>query len=126
TAAGTSARLPRCFSSCGGLMPAFAPARRAFLSPNYRKWLLVVFVAWFAAWAIHPPHPDDFLLEHILTVLFLAVLILSSRRFPLSNISYTTILIFMCLHVVGAHYTYSEVPYENWSATVGGWFGADD
>jgi putative membrane protein len=53
------------------------------------------------------------------------VLIWSYWGFPLSNISYTTIFIFMCLHVVGAHYTYSEVPYKEWAATVGSWFGGE-
>jgi putative membrane protein len=93
--------------------------RRAFVSPAFPKWLLAAFVVWFAVWAINPRHPDDFILEHILTVVFLGVLVWSYRRFPLSNISYTTIFLFMCLHVVGAHYTYSEVPYKDWLAAIG-------
>ncbi len=28
--------------------------------------------------------------------------------------SYTLIFVFMCLHQVGAHYTYAEVPYDAW------------
>ena len=36
------------------------------------------------------------------------------RRFPLSRISYTLIFIFLCLHTLGAHYTYAEVPYDDW------------
>jgi putative membrane protein len=93
--------------------------QRAFVSSAYPKWLLAAFVVWFAVWAINPWHPDDFILEHILTVVFLGVLVWSYRRFPLSNISYTTIFLFMCLHVVGAHYTYSEVPYKDWLAALG-------
>ena len=50
-----------------------------------------------------------------MTVLFVVLLVWSYRTFRLSNISYTTIFIFMCLHVVGAHYTYSEVPYQEWT-----------
>ncbi|MEX2139125.1 MAG: DUF2238 domain-containing protein [Pirellulales bacterium] len=107
-------------------MPTIDSVPRAFLSPAYAKWLLAAFVVWFGLWAINPWHPDDFILEHVLTVLFLGVLIWSYRRFPLSNISYTTMFLFMCLHVVGAHYTYSEVPYKEWTATAGSWFGLED
>jgi putative membrane protein len=103
-----------------------APLRRVLLSPAYPKWLLLVFVIWFGLWAIDPWFPDDFILEHIMTVLFVAFLIYSYRRFPLSNLSYTTIFLFMCLHVVGAHYTYSEVPYRQWADAAGEWFGIDD
>ncbi len=30
------------------------------------------------------------------------------------GISYTTIFLFLCLHTLGAHYTYAEVPYDDW------------
>jgi putative membrane protein len=100
--------------------------KRFFLSPSYPRWLLVAFGVWFAAWAIRPPHPDDFVLEHLFTVAFVIFLVASRRRFRLSNISYTLIFTFMCLHVVGAHYTYSEVPYESWFRTAAGWVGVRD
>jgi putative membrane protein len=100
--------------------------RRILLSPAYPKWLLGIFAVWFGLWAINPWHPQDFFLEHILTVLAVAVLVWSYRRFRLSNISYTLIFVFMCLHVVGAHYTYSQVPYKDWAATVGRWFGGGE
>jgi putative membrane protein len=38
----------------------------------------------------------------------------------LSRISYTVIFIFLCLHAVGAHYTYAEVPYDRWWAALTG------
>jgi putative membrane protein len=107
-------------------MRTTSPVKRAFVSPAYPKWLLALFVIWFGVWAINPWHPDDFILEHILTVVFLGVLVWSYRRFPLSNISYTTIFLFMCLHVVGAHYTYSEVPYKDWLAALGIGSGSEE
>ena len=42
------------------------------------------------------------------------VLALSYRSLPFSRVSYTLITLFLCLHAVGAHYTYSAVPYERW------------
>jgi putative membrane protein len=29
-------------------------------------------------------------------------------------VSYTLIFVFLCLHTIGAHYTYSLVPYDEW------------
>jgi putative membrane protein len=101
-------------------MSLFAAARRAFLSPAWPKVLLGLFAVWFALWAVHPPHPQDFVLEHVLTLLFVILLCWSYRRFRLSNVSYTAIFAFMALHVVGAHYTYSEVPYREWWAALTG------
>jgi len=100
--------------------------KAAVLSANFPKWLLGAFCVWFAIWAIGPSHPDDFLLEHVLTGLFVGCICWTYRRFRLSNFSYTLIFIFLCLHVVGAHYTYSEVPYEAWCRQLAGVFGDKD
>lgn len=105
-------------------MAAAQRLQRAFFSPRYPFWLLAVFGVWFAVWAFRPPHPKDFVLEHLLTVTFVVFLGWSYRRFRLSNLSYTTIFVFLCLHVVGAHYTYSEVPYDHWGQWIGSWLGS--
>src|SRR5262245_10246444 len=36
-----------------------------FRSPALPKWLLGMFAVWFGAWAIKPPHLNDFFLEQI-------------------------------------------------------------
>ena len=66
------------------------------------------------ALAIDPHDRSDWALENVLVVAFVAALAATYRRFPLSRISYTLIFLFLCLHVVGAHYTYSLVPYDAW------------
>jgi putative membrane protein len=38
----------------------------------------------------------------------------------LSRVSYTLIFLFLCLHAVGAHYTYSLVPYDAWVESLTG------
>ena len=76
-------------------------------------------VLWvFSAWGIQDPF--DFFLEHILTVLLLTLLMLTRRRFLLSHLSYTLIFGFLLLHLLGAHYTYSLVPYDDWSHALAG------
>ena len=43
----------------------------------------------------------------------------SYRVLPLSRASYTMIMLFLLLHAVGAHYTYSLVPWAEWVRAVG-------
>jgi putative membrane protein len=87
---------------------------------RYLLLLTGVFAAVFAALAVAPRHRDDWLLENALVAVLLLALLASYRRFPLSRISYTLIFLFLCLHEVGAHYTYSEVPYDAWTRALFG------
>ena len=86
-----------------------------FYSPQYARWLLGLYCLQWLVWAYRPPFFQEWLLENVLPFLFVGLLIVTHRRFPLSNISYSLIFVFMCLHTVGAHYTYSLVPYHRWS-----------
>jgi putative membrane protein len=88
---------------------------------NYKLFLLAVFLAvWsWAAWA--PLYSDDWLLENYLVFISVPIILITARWFRLSNISYTLITLFMCLHVIGSHYTYAEVPFgftlQEWLGT---------
>lgn len=82
--------------------------------------LLGLFLIAVAFSAIRPLHPRDWLLENALVVLLLIPLIGSARRYPLSTASYLCLFVFLCLHELGAHYSYTNVPYPQWF----GW--ADD
>ena len=66
------------------------------------------------ALGIAPHDRSDWALENVLVAVLSVALAATYRRFPLSRISYTLIFLFLCLHVVGAHYTYSFVPYDAW------------
>ena len=106
---------------------AAAPLQRRF-STRYPAWLLAAFAVYWAVLAIRPWERKTWMLENALTVVFLGILLLSRRRFPLSNVSYTLIFVYLWLHATGAHYTYSKVPYDNWFTAVLGsgpkqWFG---
>ena len=99
-------------------MPASVPIMRS--TSRYPLVLLGLFVLYAAAWAYHPVDPKDWMLENALAAVFVAALILSYRRFPLSNVSYTLIVVFLCLHTIGAHYTYALVPYDAWAKRLTG------
>ncbi|MEN9524114.1 MAG: hypothetical protein RL536_183 [Candidatus Parcubacteria bacterium] len=91
-------------------------------SRNYKIFLIVIFVlVWiWSAW--NPVYRHDWLLENYLVFIFVPIILITGHWFKLSNISYTLITVYMILHVIGAHYTYSEVPF---GYTLQDWFGAD-
>ncbi len=90
-------------------------------SARYRLTLTLLYLALWTALAIEPFDRADWLLENVLVFVFAALLIFSFKRLPLSGVSYTLIFLFLCLHAVGAHYTYAEVPYDDWfQALTGG------
>lgn len=83
----------------------------------HRKYLSIlglIFAAWWLLLAIRPWHRDVWLMENVLVFAAVAILASYHRQLLLSRVSYTLIFIFMCLHQVGAHYSYAEVPYDAW------------
>ncbi len=62
----------------------------------------------------------DWILENVLVVIALFAMVTTCRTFPLSRISYAFIFIFLALHEIGSHYTYAEVPYDQWSIALTG------
>lgn len=97
------------------------------LKMEFRTKLLIAFVIWWSIWAYGPSHFSDWVLENVLTVASVLFLIITRNRFRFSNVSYFLMFVFLCLHTIGSHYTYAEVPYENWTKALGfsinGWFG---
>jgi len=87
---------------------------------RYVAGLAALFAVIWLLLAIRPRHPADWALENALVVLAVLVLALAHRRFALSRLSYTLIFVFLCFHVIGAHYTYSEVPYDAWATALTG------
>lgn len=88
---------------------------RPLRHPRYPHVLGAVLLVVWAALAIAPRHRDDWLLENLLVFAFVPLLVFTFGKFRLSNVSYTLVFVFLCLHLVGAHYTYSEVPLD-WQA----------
>jgi putative membrane protein len=84
-----------------------APARFAAV-------LLLLLALLWVPLAFSPFDRKDWLLENALLVAAIAFLAATFPSFPLSRVSYVLIFLFLCLHTVGAHYTYAEVPYDAW------------
>jgi len=89
--------------------------RKDFRRNIVLKSLVVVYIAVWILAAINPVYPADWLLENVLVAVFVPLIVLTYRKFPLSEVSYAAITIFMIGHAVGAHYTYAEVPLGFWA-----------
>lgn len=80
------------------------------------SWLLLF---WMIT-AIEPHYREDWLLENLLVFVTAILLLGAYHRFQFSRTSYALITIFITLHLIGAHYTYSETPFGFWMQD---WFG---
>ncbi len=81
-------------------------------------WPLSLFAALAAIWlllALAPSYRADWLLENALVFAALPALWWGYGRLRFSRLAYAGLFVFLALHLLGAHYTYSEVPYDAWS-----------
>jgi putative membrane protein len=81
---------------------------------------LTVFLAVWLALAIAPRYRADWVLENLPVFLGLPLALVGYRRFRFSNRAYVQATVFLILHAIGSHYTYSEVPLGDWSRV---WLG---
>lgn len=81
---------------------------------RYLIFLGIFFFIWCLILSINPYNRSDWALENALVVFAAIIIFITYVKVPLSRISYTLIFIFLCLHEIGAHYTYSRTPYDQW------------
>lgn len=76
--------------------------------------MMILYAAFWILLAIAPRDRSNWLLENLLVFVSVAGLVITYRRFPLSNTSYLLITIFLTLHTIGAHYTYEHALPGYW------------
>jgi len=94
----------------GAHLAGFAELRR-------NRLLFLLALAYASIWlamGIKPSHREDWLLENLIVFLALPVLVVLYRHRLLSNFSYVLLFLFLTLHAVGAHFTYTDMPLGNW------------
>lgn len=97
------------------------PAVARFGESQLLRALAASYAALWIGLAIEPSYRDDWLLENLLVFAFWGGLFAIRRRFGFSNLSWLLIALFLALHAVGAHYTYSETPLGFWLQETFGW-----
>lgn len=68
---------------------------------------------------IHPIFPRDQYLQHIGTILLLIPMVADLRKSRMPMSAFIGIALFTLLHIIGARYVYSNVPYKEWSVSLG-------
>jgi putative membrane protein len=81
--------------------------------PFLRRMALAYAAIWSLA-AIAPVDRSDWLLENLLVFVFVPALGFTHRRFAFSHGAYALIFVFLVMHALGAHYTYSLTPLGFW------------
>lgn len=104
----------------GGASPVHEECAEQQPDAHVPTVLLVLFLGFWTVLAIAPVYRQDWLLENLLVFVAVPTLIWTRRHLQFSNASYVCMFIFFSLHAIGAHYTYSLVPYDRWWETLTG------
>ena len=81
---------------------------------KYPLFYLIAFILIFIIGAIKPLSFGGWAIESFFSIIIIPFLIITYKKFRFSNTSYTLILVFLILQIIGSHYTYSQVPIGFW------------
>ena len=90
------------------------PAVRSRHRDRVPALCLGVFLVAWSALAIAPRFRDAWLLENLPVFGAVPLFVWGARRFRFSDRAYVQGTVFLVLHAIGSHYTYSEVPLGDW------------
>lgn len=96
-------------------------------NPVFISTIIVLIVMILAS--INPLEWSSYLLHQAGTLIFLAVIVALYRYWHISAKAYVLATLFLLIHIIGARYLYSYVPYDDWTqqlfgvrlSTVFGW-----
>ncbi len=95
------------------------PSAWRTLPPVQRAWLAVVALAAIASLAT-TPYPTVAPLHHLPTLALIGAAPWLLRRWPLSDRAVTCLGLFLLLHTLGGHFTYTNLPYDDWVHSITG------
>jgi putative membrane protein len=81
---------------------------------GYPLTLLAIGAILLALSAVHPYDMGTWWMEVAPIFIAVPILVATYRRFPLTPLVYTLILIHACILMLGGHYTYARVPLGFW------------
>jgi putative membrane protein len=91
-----------------------------FRQRRFLQLLCAIYAALWILAAIHPVDRQDWFLENLLVFAFVPLLIFNYRAMALSDAAWLLTFLFLCLHAMGAHYTYAEAPFGYWLRDLSG------
>ncbi|MDQ1340058.1 MAG: putative rane protein [Campylobacterota bacterium] len=81
-----------------------------------KKIKISLFFTYLSIWvylSIDPLFFDDWLLENLLVFVAVPLILIFNKKYNFSLESSIYLFVFMSLHAVGSHYTYSHMPFFN-------------
>ena len=91
------------------------------MSVRFKIIVLAVLAVVAVITYINPVFPREQFLQQAGTVLLAALLLVDLRKRWFSNLAFLGIALFTVLHLIGARYIYSFVPYQEWLQGLGDW-----
>ncbi|HRF80039.1 MAG TPA: DUF2238 domain-containing protein [Flavobacteriales bacterium] len=88
--------------------------RTAFAQNTLLKVFLGIFLLVWAWTFIGTTDHANWVIENVLTMIFIGGLVWGYSRFKFSDLSYTLMFVYILLHIYGAMYTYAENPLGYW------------
>jgi putative membrane protein len=94
-------------------------ANGKFEKPNQFHWICLGVLAFACAIAtIHPLEMPAYLLHQLGTLLGVLLIVYFTYRGYISRSGFALAIGFLLVHVIGAHYLYSYVPYNDWCKSI--------
>ena len=90
------------------------------LGPFHGFWLAVMALACALA-SIHPLDFPSYLMHQASTLVGVGAMVWLARDGKISPAGFALGSLFMLVHILGAHYLYSNVPYNDWSKALLNW-----
>jgi putative membrane protein len=90
------------------------PVQMEIRHRTLRRALLAFYLVLWVVTAIAPRYRFDWFLEQLLVFAFAIFLATTHSRLRFSTGAYVLMTVFLSLHTIGAHYTYSETPIGVW------------
>ncbi len=81
---------------------------------RFHKVLLAVLACVFLWSAIKPHDYFTWFLEVVPAIVGTSILLATRKKFPFTPLAYCLMAFFMCILMVGGHYTYALVPAGRW------------
>ncbi|MBQ3383374.1 MAG: DUF2238 domain-containing protein [Bacteroidales bacterium] len=84
-----------------------------------KKWIFIALILFAILCCLKPEYPQLQLLQQAGTILLLIPLAVDLHKKAMPMSAYAGIACFTVLHIVGARYIYSYVPYREWADSLG-------
>lgn len=81
---------------------------------SFKAWIIAFLILLIIVTCFHPIYPREQFLQHLGTALMLIIPFSDLKRNRLSKSAFICVSLFIMIHIIGARYIYSNVPYNDW------------